>query len=264
MLDKLKTELILDWRQWVDHFDKFVGNNPRDPEEKLWQYRHHQDYCTWMINDENIWTISYQYVHCLDESGKMFCLQSDVASKRTSLENYQTIYQAADKNHLPILNHKKIIDGDLLYTEFSSPQNCLGYPPAYNLIEIMTKSQNVSEDFTAYLVKIIDAHYWLVELCLKLDLPFYENHHVLVNHFLYQDEIYFKDTLFYFTSENRQEIEMIAHSWMTTLDGFRRAQGIISAYRSRNDASEETVKEIYQAIDTLIDYSYTKCQKLKN
>jgi hypothetical protein len=108
MLDKLKTELILDWRQWVDHFDKFVGNNPRDPEEKLWQYRHHQDYCTWMINDENIWTISYQYVHCLDESGKMFCLQSDVASKRTSLENYQTIYQAADKNHLPILNTKAV------------------------------------------------------------------------------------------------------------------------------------------------------------
>jgi hypothetical protein len=51
---------------------------------------------------------------------------------------------------------------------------------------------------------------------------------------------------------------------MTTLDGFRRAQGIISAYRSRDDASEETVKAIYQAIDNLIDYSYTKCQKLKN
>ena len=27
MLDTLKTELILDWRQWVNHFDNFVGNN---------------------------------------------------------------------------------------------------------------------------------------------------------------------------------------------------------------------------------------------
>lgn len=264
MLAQLKKELIFDWSHWIEHFDDFVSSNPRDPNEKLWQYRYNQDYCTWKIEEEKIFTISYQYVHCLDESGAMYCLQSDVVSKRKSIENYITLFNSADKTHLPILKNKKVIDGDLIYTEFTSPYNCIGYPPAYNLFKIMTQSQDVQQDFSSYIRKIIDAHYWLIELCLKLDLPFYENHHVLVNHFLHENEIYFKDTLFYFTSEDKQQLDKVAHSWMTTLDGFRRAQGIINAYKSRTDASEETVKSIYNAISDLIDYSYNKCQKLKH
>lgn len=264
MLENLKKEFILDWRDWVDHFDNFVGNNPRDPEEKLWQYRFNQDYCTWKILDDRIYTISYQYAHCLTESGKMYCLQPNSASKRISMENYQRLFDAANSDLLPILDKKVLVDGDLLYTEFSSPTGNLGYPPPYNLIEIMTKSNDVPKDFKSYLTKVVDSHYWLVELCLDLDLPFYENHHVLVNHFLSQDKIYFKDTLFYFTSENNQDLEQIGHSWMTTFDGFRRAQGIISAYRSREDAAEEVVTEIYNEIANLITYAKQKCQKLKN
>jgi hypothetical protein len=164
---------------------------------------------------------------------------------------------------LPILKEERIIvinDIEVCYTKFASPTGNLGTPPAYNLVNMMLTSKDILTDFRKYISRIVDNHIWLIKQCKELGLPYYENHHVLVNHFTDISEFYFKDTVFDYTSDS---IDDLPDSWSDTIDGFKRAEGIISAYKSRDDASDLTASFLISEISILKNYAWYQCQKLK-
>jgi hypothetical protein len=263
MIKELESRFITDWTSWLLHFDNFISHGFRDDNDKLWKHRNDRSYCTWEVVNDKLFTISYQYVHCLDDNGDMHCLQLQSVHKQKCLTDYKKLYNHTQSKMLPILKDEQTIiinNTEICYTKFSSPTGNLGNPPAYNLVNMMMTSNNILSDFRKYITNIVENHIWLIKQCKELNLPYYENHHVLVNHFTDSSEFYFKDTVFDYTSES---IDDLPDSWADTIDGFKRAEGIISAYRSRPDASELTASFLISEITVLKNYAWQQCQKLK-
>lgn len=264
MIEQLKKELIKDWDEWLTSFKKFVNYGVHDDESKMWKFRYERDYCTWKTVDGNLYTISFRYVHCLTENGSMYCLRESNPEKLNLIENYKILYSNVKQPILPLLKNCEEISIDNIpyyYTEFVSPNNELGYPPAFNLANIMINSNDVPNEFGSYIRTLVDSHCILVKTAHELGLPYYKNHHALVNHFVDSKNFYFKDTMFEFASEEYTINELIT-DWANTFDGFRRAKGIISAYKSRPNSTEDGVNAIYKEIENLINYAEEQCQKL--
>lgn len=271
MKDTLKHELICDWSTWLAAFDVFVKGMPRDNNEKMWAAKDSRDYCTWKVEDGNLYTISYRYVHVLTPNGDMHCLQPLTENKVTALDNYNKLYNYTQSCMLPILVECETVNvghTKFCYTKFASPNNELGTPPAYNLINIMKNSENVVDDFSRYIKELVDSHCWLIKESNVLGLPLYKNNHALVNHFTDAKNLYFKDTLFdYVTSDTnltKEYVNQLVEVWAGAFDGFWRAQGIVSVYRSRPDCTEHGVEQLHTTILNLIKYAETQCLKLMN
>ena len=98
--------------------------------------------------------------------------------------------------------------------------------------------------------------------CKEKNLPMYSPNRVLVNHFI-KDGFYFKDLVFFEIDKNI-EINHIAEFWRSSIDGFRRAEGIINAYRAREDSTEEGVKLMFKSIKECSEYAREKCLSLQN
>lgn len=261
-LEKILISNSFDFYQWLETFDEFVKHEPRDSNEKLFQYRNSPDYCIWQQLDDRIVTISYRYVNVLNENGEMFCLQQYTQETFNGVRNTQVLKKSPEFPILKDIQVVKINDEDFLFTHFSSPRNRLGYPSPYNIFSIMIESNNVVEDFEAYIKRIVDAYYVLLEQCLLWKMPMYVPNHVLVSHFT-DPEFYFKDSVFFKTDENLS-IDKISDFWYSSIDGFRRAQGIINAYKDRNDSNQETVDKLFKKIEELSLYARNKCLSLKN
>jgi hypothetical protein len=267
MIDLMKEKIIINWKDWLDHFDKFVEYNPRDPDETMWEYRDRHSYCTWEVIDDKLFTISYRYVHCIDNDGNMYCLQINSEKKKDSLKYFQILYENTKSSLLPIFEESIISyinDIELCYTKFSSPTNTLTDPGAYNIFYIMLFSNDVVGDFKAYMETVINNHIQLNEDCKRLNLPFYENYYLTVNHFADKNNFYFKDTLFdRITDRNIDSILYIEKMWDNTLKGFQDTQAIMSAYKSRDDSKPLILDLLNKEIDNLRIYSRNQCQKLK-
>jgi len=264
LIDKLKNIIIeksFNFDQWTNSFDKFINNCPRDSTIKLYNYKNAPDYCIWEINEESILTISYRYVHCLCDNGDMHCLQEYHPDKIKGISNFQKLDQLEE---LPkFVKHTTIeINQEMfLYTHFQSPSD-LGYPPPYMLFNIMLHSSNVVEDFKEYIITIIDSYYKLMQQCKFKNLPQYKPNNVLVSHFI-DTNFYFKDTVFFQVDESLT-YDDIAHFWKSSIDGFKRAEGIIDTYRSRADSNKEVERLLFDAIEHLGNYGRDKCLSLKN
>jgi hypothetical protein len=123
-------------------------------------------------------------------------------------------------------------------------------------------SNNVVEDFKSYIKKVVDAYYNLGLQCKQKNLAYYRPNHVLVNHFV-NENFYFKDSVF-FEVDTALDLDNAAEIWKSSIDGFRRAEGIINAYRSRTDYSLETERLLFDTIKNLSEYGKEKCLNLKN
>jgi hypothetical protein len=191
----------------------------------------------------------------------MHCLQQYSLDKMNALINYQKIYNVCDSNVLPALNKFEIKD-HYIFTHFKSSYNNVGFPAPYNLFKIMMYSDNVIDDFNFYITTIVDNYFSLWKTCKELNLPFYKPSHLLINHFCDDNVWYFKDSTFFHT-ENIS-VEEIANSWFYTIDGFKRAQGIIDAYSNRPDSDLEIRNKIFEEINVLKSYARNKCLSLQN
>jgi hypothetical protein len=260
-LFEICNEKSIDWPTWIKSYDKFIGYNLRDKDEKIFQYKDYPDYCIWEQDDENIYTISYRYVNHINLLGDMYCLQHFEQEKLNALLNYQKIYNSSNQNIFPKLVSFEV-ENNFIFSHFVSPKNVLGYPPPYNLFKIMMTSNNVIEDFNNYITKIVDNYFLLWKTCKELSLPFYKPSHLLVNHFADKDIWYFKDSTFFHAEQNT--VDNLATSWFYTIDGFSRAQGIIDAYSNRFDSNVETTNKIFDEITKLKYYARDKCLSLKN
>ena len=263
MINLMKEKFITNWNDWINNYDKFINYNPRDPEETLWEYRDKHSYCTWETIDDKLFTIGYQYVHCIDNDGNMYCLQINSPRKEDSLKYFQILYENTKSTLLPIFEESSVFtidDIEVCYTYFSSPTKTLTNPAAYNLFYIMLFSKNVVEDFREYMETLIGNHILLNEDCKRLKLPFYENHYLTVNHFADENNFYFKDTLFDRTTD---DLEYIEKMWDDSLKGFKETQAIISAYKSRADSIPLISDLLNTELDNLRVYSRNQCQKLK-
>lgn len=251
-------ETSYDWDQWVRNFDQFIGHKPRDPDDKLFQYKHFPDYCIWKQDDDNIYTISYRYVNHLDSQANMRCLQSYSPDKEQALINYKKIYKP--NSIFPSLVEYYIVE-DLIYTHFKG--SSLGYPGAFSLFNVMMTSYNVVDDFKIYVKRIVDNYHTLYSLCKENKISYFKPRHILVSHLAENDLWYFRDTVFFYTDKNLT-VEDLAKSISDTIDGFRRAQGIIDAYSNRKDSSKETREKLFEAIEELKEYAENKCLSLEN
>lgn len=246
------------WKMWINTFDHFVNFQPRDSDTMLETYKDVPDYCTWQLDKDNIITISYRYVHMLSSNGDMICLQNYTEEKYKTIQNFNLLGTA---RYLPILADTKVLDG-LLYTEFKSPTGELGYPSPYMLFNIMFNSKDAIKDFRSYITNIVDSYVDLCSRCIINGLPFYEPKRVLTNNY-FNDNLYFKDTVFQYSNPNIT-IDDIAKTWYSSIDGFRRAQGIISAYSSRDDITHYDVELLLAEVNRLKEYARDKCLSLKN
>ena len=264
MIEDLK-QIIVDkcytFNDWTKTFDEFVKQNPRDSSTNLYKYKDRPDYCVWDITDEEIKTISYRYIHCLKVNGDMHCLQEYHPDKIRGISNYQKLDPMPEFPILKDYSSVKIEGEQYIYTYFSSPGE-LGYPPPYMLFNIMMNSNNVVEDFKSYIKKVVDAYYNLGLQCKQKNLAYYRPNHVLVNHFV-NEIFYFKDSVF-FEVDTALDLDNAAEIWKSSIDGFRRAEGIINAYRSRTDYSLETERLLFDTIKNLSEYGKEKCLNLKN
>jgi len=224
-------------------------------------YRKTPSYCIWEETETKIFTISYRYIHCLDNQGNMYCLQKSTPSKRLGIENFKLL----DSSHnLPNLIHYENLEINnipFMYTYFSSQQG-LGYPPAYMLFNMMEKNKHPIKDYIEYIKTLVDAHCNLVSQSVTKGLPTYKTHRVLTNHYVNQN-LYFKDSMF-FETEECLDIDRLAHFWHSSIDGFRRAQGIVDAYRKRQDSTLKGEKQLFAAINECSEYARKKCLSLKN
>lgn len=264
MIDSLKEKLLYysyDFDQWTNSFDNFVKYCPRDTDKKMFKHRKTPSYCIWEQTQSKIFTISYRYVHCLDSQGNMHCLQEHTATKINGIENFTFL---ETEKSLPILKNYveiKLRNKSFLYTHFASPQG-LGYPPPYMIFNIMKNSKNPIWDYQEYIKNLVDTYCNLVYQCITKKLPVYRANRVLTNHFV-NESLFFKDSVFFETEENFN-IDRLADFWHCSIDGFRRAEGIVDAYRSRQDSTQLGEQNLFSAIEECKDYAREKCLSLKN
>jgi hypothetical protein len=249
------------WEKWLETFDKFIDYNPRDSDDKMYKYRHSPDYCTWKHEGDIFYTFSYKYVHAMDVYGNMFCFQKSTKDKTKALLNYSILFENCDQNILPKLIEYKIIDDQHCYTHFKSPSIEIGYPTPYSLFNIMMNSKDVIKDFKSYITNLVDNYCKVLQTCINQKLDFYAPNHLLINHFADDNLFSFKDTMFYYISKE-DTIKDIADKWYSSIDGFRRAQGIIDAYKNRSDSDMDTVSLLFDEIENLKKYSRNKCLNL--
>lgn len=248
-----------DWNTWISTFDKFVNYGLRDSNEKMYKYKDTPSYCTWKITDEYIMLISYKYVHILTLSGDMYCLQEYTEIKNDAINNFKLLDPAS---YLPILVEHEV-QNNLLYTKFCSPTDTLGYPSSHILFNIMLNSNDVIKDFNNYITQIINNYFNLTEMCISKNLPFYNINRILTNNFLDHNIFYFKDSAF-FVNDQMQDINKLEDVFRSSIDGFKRAEGIINTYRQHKNYKKEVVSLLFLEIEKLKDYVSHRCQNLKN
>lgn len=247
-----------DWDTWINSFDSFIGNKPRDSNEKMFYYKDTPSYCIWYTTESEIITISYRYVNILHINGDMYCLQDCNTTKINAMNNYKKL---KTRSYLPNLKeHTKY--HNLMYTHFASPTKELGYPPPYMLFNIMMNSSNTPVEFKNYIKNLIDQYIDLLENCIQSEIPLYNFYRILTNHFVDKKHLYFKDNIFFVS--NNISLEEIETGLISSIDGFRRAEGVVSAYRDRNDSTVENVNKIFEEIENLKTYARKKCQNLIN
>lgn len=240
---------------WYSTFEKFAGSKKIDSKEKIEQFKNEPDYCTWEQTENGILLLSYRYANYLDKNGTMYCVQEATDKKINGISNFKKL----DKNsNLPILDTNEEFN-NFIYTVFKSPNNTLGYPPPYDIFSIMYKSKNVVEDFYSYIRNVVDNHINLLLNCNNNNILYFRPSKLLTSHFT-SPNFYFKDTMFF--SESSYTNDEIIKLWVSTLDGFKRAEGIFNAYRSRSDYALAIEKDIYLTITELQNYVRTRCRNL--